>query len=191
MLGVCSEFERIAKAVVEKAEKDNSGRRKRKSHDPGATKPTTVAPTASTPSAAANTPRPGTASTPTPHNHATPSASMANGQLSPPLPPDGTKGMYNSMAASMSHHASPAMTTAGYDNMDLSTFGDMTGFTAIQDGLNGLRSPPMQNGVFSQPMLPQDLFSLPATLDWDWAEMTGGAYPTVESGNFGDANHYM
>ena len=32
MLGVCSEFERIARVVLEKSERDNSSRRKRKSH---------------------------------------------------------------------------------------------------------------------------------------------------------------
>jgi hypothetical protein len=34
-------------------------------------------------------------------------------------------------------------------------------------------------------LLPQDLTTLPMSLDWDWAEMSGGAYPSVENGNFG------
>jgi len=38
---------------------------------------------------------------------------------------------------------------------------------------------------FQQPLLPQDLYALPMSLDWEWAEMSGGAYPTVENGNFG------
>merc|ERR1712225_44933 len=33
MLGVCSEFERIAKVVLDKAEKDSSSRRKRKNNE--------------------------------------------------------------------------------------------------------------------------------------------------------------
>ncbi|PHH82950.1 hypothetical protein CDD83_3102 [Cordyceps sp. RAO-2017] len=51
---------------------------------------------------------------------------------------------------------------------------------------DGVPSPPMmRGGPFQQPLLPQDLFGLPATLDWNWAEMSGGAYPSVENGNFG------
>ena len=54
-------------------------------------------------------------------------------------------------------------------------------------GGGGLTSPPLGGGFYQQPMLPQDLFSLPMTLDWDWAEMSGGAYPSVENGNFGNS----
>jgi len=49
----------------------------------------------------------------------------------------------------------------------------------------------MGAGSFQQPLLPQDLFGLPATLDWSWAEMSGGAYPTVENGNFGEDDRDM
>ena len=42
MLGVCSEFERIAKVVIEKSEKDQSSRRKRKNQD-GTTDSSTAA----------------------------------------------------------------------------------------------------------------------------------------------------
>jgi hypothetical protein len=68
---------------------------------------------------------------------------------------------------------------------DYMSFADLTGF-----GPNGLQSPqmdwdgadvPLQGG---QVLLPQDLTTLPMTLDWDWAEMSGGAYPSVENGNF-------
>lgn len=34
-----------------------------------------------------------------------------------------------------------------------------------------------------QPTLPQDLWQLPMTLDWDWAEFTGGPYPGFENGS--------
>ena len=56
-----------------------------------------------------------------------------------------------------------------------------------------VQSPPMPMGAgsFQQPLLPQDLFGLPATLDWSWAEMSGGAYPTVENGNFGEDDRDM
>jgi len=198
MLGVCSEFEKIAKLVIDKAEKESTGRRKRKSHDPSTSKPAAASGSGNagaTPVAAGavHTPRSQTASTPRP-NHATPSA-MGNGQLSPPLPHDGSRSHYSPMTTSMSQTPSPGMAPTGWagsapptqadfniggpDGTDFSSFADFTGFGAIQ-------SPPVQNGVFQQPMLPQDLFSLPATLDWEWAEMTAGAFPSVENGNFGE-----
>jgi len=197
MLGVCSEFEKIAKLVIDKAEKESTGRRKRKSHEPSTSKPATAPSVGHTPvPAPAHTPRSQTASTPRP-NHATPSAA-ANGQLSPPLPHEGSRSHYSPMMSSMSQTPSPGMTPAdwggpapasvdfnvaggGADGTDFSSFADFSGFGTMQ-------SPPVQQaaGVFQQPMLPQDLFSLPATLDWEWAEMTAGAFPSVENGNFGE-----
>jgi len=204
MLGVCSEFERIAKVVIDRVEKENSGRRKRKTHEGGSSaKPTAPASSqpqrSSTPSTAApssQTPRPSTASTPKPpQNHGTPSTTV-NGQLSPPLPRESSQAAYTPMGSRMSQTPSPGMTPSNWpsdynpapaDGSDFPSFADLTGFGAVPTGMGSVQSPPMHNGgMFSQPMLPQDLFSLPMTLDWDWAEMSGGAYPTVENGNFND-----
>ncbi len=222
MLSVCSEFERISKVIIEKVEKENSGRRKRKVADSSsnthstsssaraATSSTSVpAAVSSTLSQASHTPRPQTATTTTPtpnhtassraatpSNHMTPStrATTTNGQLSPPLPRDTAQSVYTPMGSTMSHSPSPGLTPAGWsdypmggaDGTDFPSFADLTGFGAVATGPNGMRSPPTANGVYQQPMLPQDLFSLTATLDWDWAEMSGGAYPSVENGNFDD-----
>lgn len=85
---------------------------------------------------------------------------------------------------------------------DMAAFDAMNAMTAAGVGPNGLVSPSLMGagtgpgteaawgvgsdgGFFQQPMLPQDLFSLPMTLDFEWAEMSGGAYPSVENGNFG------
>ena len=71
-------------------------------------------------------------------------------------------------------------------NAEFASFADLTGFGAVHSAdtgpvngaSRGMQSP------YKHPMLPTDLFSLPMSLDWDWAEMSGGAYPTVENGNF-------
>lgn len=105
-----------------------------------------------------------------------------------------------------SEFATPHDTTA---QSDYNIYADMAAFDAQMAGLTSIMgSPPSLGpghgsggggpspsdglpgsggGFFQhqQPMLPQDLFSLPMTLDWEWAEMSGGAYPTVENGNFG------
>lgn len=199
MLGVCSEFERIAKLVIDKAEKENAGRRKRKSHDPNTAAKPAGTPAAGAKPATTQTPRPSSASTPKPHvQNATPGGTV-NGQLSPPLQQQDARSVksgFSPLASTMSQQSSPAMAPTSWQvSSDFasamngggggppdfaSQFGDMNGFASGLAG--GLHSPAMQNGMFGQPMLPQDLFSLPMTLDWDWAEMSGGAYPSIENG---------
>ncbi|KAF6836127.1 fungal specific transcription factor domain-containing protein [Colletotrichum plurivorum] len=184
MLGVCSEFERIAKLVIEKGEKEQSSRRKRKSD---------AAPkTSLSPAASSHTPRPVTATTPTPQTiTAAANSAMANGQLSPDFNGEANRRRhgFSPMAMTSKREPSPALPSAGWpqefpmpDQATFGNFAEMTGF----GGPNSARSPPMNMGApYQQPLLPQDLFSLPMTLDWDWAEMSGGAYPTVENGNVG------
>ncbi|PKS10715.1 hypothetical protein jhhlp_002472 [Lomentospora prolificans] len=181
MLGVCSEFERIAKKVIEKAEKEQSSRRKRKSHDPSSASSAGTP----TPSAAAHTPRPSAA---TPTAHGTPMTSSAGNHRSPPPPGDmhDRRGARNlaPMKPTVTNEPSPGLPSAGWpQEFNLPdgdfNFNDFTGFPA-----NGLQSPHMGLG-YQQPLLPQDLYALPMSLDWEFAEMSGGAYPTVENGNFG------
>jgi len=33
------------------------------------------------------------------------------------------------------------------------------------------------NGTFQQPFVPQDLWQMPMTLEWDWADVGMGAIP--------------
>lgn len=99
------------------------------------------------------------------------------------------------MAGTRSQASSPGLapSTGWAGNNDFTPdnssdyYGDMAAFMN-----SGLTSPPLPGaglggagGYFQQPILPPDLFSLPMTLDWDWAEMSGGAYPSVENGNYG------
>ncbi|OLN85001.1 putative transcriptional regulatory protein C530.05-like protein 6 [Colletotrichum chlorophyti] len=184
MLGVCSEFERIGKLVIEKAEKEQSSRRKRKS-DAGPK-------ASSSPAPSLHTPRPVTATTPTSHTATTAArSSTTNGQLSPDFNGEANRRRhgFSPMATASIREPSPALPSAGWpqefhipEQTQFGNFAEMTGF----GGPNSARSPPANMGApYQQPLLPQDLFALPMTLDWDWAEMSGGAYPTVENGNVG------
>jgi len=56
----------------------------------------------------------------------------------------------------------------------------------LGNGLNGLPTPngaaaaadPLGLGnTFQQPFVPQDLWQMPMTLEWDWADMTGVSIP--------------
>lgn len=195
-IGICSEFERISKVMIEKAEKENAGRRKRKNAESSqANKPTTNTNAnpirrASTSnqgsSSSAQTPRPPTASANTP----TPRQSHPNETLSPPARTDGQA--FSPMTAS-SHSPSPGHPPPGWtpdfsggDPMEFTSFAELTGFGQLHNGPPPpLQSPPAQGAGFQQPLIPQDLYALPMSFDWDWAEMSGGAYPSVENGNFG------
>lgn len=212
MLGVCSEFERIAKVVIEKSEKDHASRRKRKNQDQALNKhaSTTKGDSPSfNPNPIPPSSRPTTASSATPQASGSHAAHHDQRHLSPPAndrrSPPNNANSYSPMTGTMSQSPSPGLAPTGWHNSDItpdssdySAYADMAALDAMNamnaagmgPGGGGLGSPPLAGaggaaGFFQQPMLPQDLFSLPMTLDWNWAEMSGGAYPSVENGNFG------
>lgn len=184
MLGICSEFERIAKAVIEKAEKEQSSRRKRKTQDTSSRPPasyTTASSTTTPPSnfSAAQTPRAANAMSTTPPG----TVGDKNNHMSPSQRPD--RGSPFSIPGSVNDGSPPnwpqefGVPPSGNGDYDSFHFGP------------DMHSPPVPHqGMFQQPVLPHDLFSLPMNLDFTFAEMSGGAYPTVENGNFNN-DHLM
>ncbi|KAI1117235.1 N-terminal binuclear Zn cluster-containing protein [Nemania sp. NC0429] len=222
MLGVCSEFERIAKVVIDKAEKEAASRKKRKPADltkqsrdhmnqvPASnttlrSSPSAAAPTLSVYSGSSNN-NPSVAQLSPKFNGeqnrqnnlsaaTTPSGtSQANGNS------NGNMNGYSPMNTAVSSNGSaPRGSVDGwpsdqFDPTDLG-FAELTGFgqpmaspstmlgamgmTGAGPGLMG-----RVNGMTGyQPTIPQDLWQLPMTLDWDWAEFTGGPYPGFENGS--------
>lgn len=170
MLGVCSEFERIARVVLDKADKESSSRRKRKSHgdEQKATGPQ-----------GSNA---GAPSQPPLANNSQPAA--MNSVFSPNIadqanPQNGYSPVGNSSPKSWQNDF-----TNGSDYMSpngMAQFSDVQGYT---NG-NELHSP-LNLNTFQQPFVPQDLWQMPMTLEWDWADMTGGQYPSFENGIMGD-----
>lgn len=179
MLGICAEFERIARAVIEKAEKDQSSRRKRKPQDTSSKPPAyTTSSSTATPSSFSATQTPRAA-------NSTPPGGDPNSHRSPSQRPD--HGSPFSLPTSV-NGGSPPIGSAGWpQDFGMSQNGDYDSFNFVP----GVHSPPMHPGaMFQQPVLPHDLFSLPMNLDFTFAEMSGGAYPTVENGNF-NIDHLM
>lgn len=184
MLGVCAEFERIAKSVIEKAEKDNASKRKRKNVD--ASKGTTGAKTN-------GTSRPTTAIPATTPNHGIKTTSLTAPPTDPSLaysPMSNLSGHSPSIPPNwqqQQHHQQQQQYAMQHpQNGDWDGFGfpDTSGFPGDSPGSSINMNP--ATAFQQQPLLPPDLFSLPMNLDWNWAELSGGAYPTVENGNFGD-----
>lgn len=201
MLGVCSEFERIAKIVIDKAERDTS-KRKRKSHEPH--KPSSISHASPSSSSQANhhTPRPSSsAATPTPnYTNSTMSQlspkfngeqNRANNAANGGFSPMNTATSSNGSAPREGPGAWPSATTNGQQQgwdpnaMDFGNFSEFTGFG------QPIASPPLPganpNGGY-QPLLPQELWQMSGGLDWDWAEFTGGAYPSFENGSTQNGN---
>ncbi|KAI0119914.1 N-terminal binuclear Zn cluster-containing protein [Nemania sp. FL0031] len=219
MLGVCSEFERIAKVVIDKAEKEASSRKKRKPADLNRqsrdnSSQGLASAMARRPSSSVSTPTPnmygsnqGVAQLSPKFNGeqnrqnnssavATPtSTSQANGNS------NGSTNGYSPMnTAASSNGSAPRGSVDGwpseqFDPADLGSFAELTGFGQPMAspstmlgamGMNGA-GPGLAgrgNGTTGyQPTLPQDLWQLPMTLDWDWAEFTGGPYPGFENGS--------
>lgn len=197
MLGVCAEFERIAGIVIEKAEKEP--RRKRKNPEtpgkaasmanlhPGVAAAAATAPQQS-PSVSSQTPRPSTNasnSTASVSINRSPYQNFNGNNLSPHRRPD-QQSPYSPFNGSIQ---STSPSTGWQPEYTMTQNGDYDSFMGM-NGFGAQESPPVGLGMpFQQPLLPQDLFSLPMNLDWNWAELCGGAYPTVENGRFGDDGH--
>lgn len=164
MLGVCSEFVRIAKLVIERAEKDQTSRRKRKNGE-------------SKPSKSNNSKQPlDTSEVPIP---------TTIEELSPPIR-NGRSASWGPVAATSptEKKSPPPQPENNWNNQEFQVpqNGEFDSFVNL-----GTMPPQMAYAPqFTQPVLPQDLFALPMTLDWNWAEMSGGAYPSVENGKFGE-----
>ncbi|KAI9889274.1 MAG: hypothetical protein M1814_005649 [Vezdaea aestivalis] len=170
MLNVCTEFERIAKIVLEKSDKESSSRRKRKSQLDSELAAKGQAPaTTSVPRNASNLNVPG---------------------MSPPTNGD-TNGLNVAFPSPMSGF-SPS--PSGEFNWMSSEFG-APGGTAAMSPPNGLSfsdvpgqiptsgagflgaSPGANPNTFQNPFVPQDLWQMPMTIEWDWADMTMGSMP--------------
>lgn len=171
MLGVCSEFERIAKVVLDKADKESHSRRKRKNNE-GKDEPKPRQLSLQPQAAALSTP--GTASTPA--SVFTPN--FNNDGLGQPFNPNlnGFSPPTNGEIPLMPDYSSGEFTNM----LTPSALGPP--FTEIPQFTNSDGSP-MNMGSFQQPFVPQDLWQMPMTLEWDWADMTGMGYPSLDPGD--------
>lgn len=167
MLGVCSEFERISKVVLDKAEKETSSRRKRKSDGVHEQKAKSIHP-------------------PPMPNGMIPNIS---GMFSTP-PPNGVMSQNGyGGSPSMGAHGSPPAGSdwqAEYGSNYATPTPDMNGFQDMGYSASGGLGSPENMGVFAQPFVPQDLWQMPMNHDYGWADMTFAQYPSFENGIMGD-----
>ncbi|OWO99774.1 hypothetical protein B2J93_6829 [Marssonina coronariae] len=174
MLGVCSEFERIAKVVLDRAEKDSSSRRKRKNNEEQTGKSRAPSHTTGPP----QTPVAPHVQMPAVSGVFSPGMVLRDNNAFSPVVSNGSPG---------SNWNSEYNQNSGY----LTPKAGMTPFAEIQGYTNGNElNSPLNINNFQQPFVPQDLWQMPMTLEWDWADMTGGQYPSFENGIVGDPSVY-
>ncbi|KAL2868653.1 transcription factor atrR [Aspergillus lucknowensis] len=173
MLGVCGEFERIAQVVLDKAERESHSKKKRKapSEDSKHAPPVTGEATATSSQASAGNVLPTTipfSRTSYSANSQDPSSNVMNGATafgsSQTMP--GTAGISHDIPESI-----PTMPRASHD------FAEM--LPNPLEGLNFGGQPPLTSAgdisitpSFQQPFVPQDLWQMPMTIEWDWADMS-------------------
>jgi len=165
MLGVCAEFERIARVVLEKGDKESHSRRKRRSSNINENDlPQNPQQQVSMKRAAPPTPQSNNAATP--QNFFTPNfnGDMSNQAFTPNLQGFSPDLSNLNLPMDFSGADFPNMMTPS-NGMENFPHGDMNG----QQYSNQLVSV----GSFQQPFVPQDLWQMPMTLEWDWADMGG------------------
>jgi hypothetical protein len=168
MLAVCVEFERIAKVVLDKAEKEGT-KRKRKTMSDDTTKAT---PHSTHVNGMPATPNMSQAQVnmPTPANFMSPLNGINSPQMFGTSMPGGHFGQ---------PHPMNQFGIAGFDT-------DFTDMPSMAGGMiDGIQMPttgasPLNPGSFQQPFVPQDLWQMPMTFEWDWADMTAGGFPSYQ-----------
>ncbi|MCJ1336534.1 hypothetical protein MMC09_001810 [Bachmanniomyces sp. S44760] len=182
MLGVCSEFERIAKVVLDKAEKESHSKRKRKPAKDGEQESTTQQIPAKRP--LPFTPETNSTSLSTPPNAYAqgPTSDFSSQSFSPALngafPSPNSNPSTNGVAPTIGDF----MPGPGDFPNVMTPGGGLGDFDMAQFGSGGDGSP-LNVGSFQQPFVPQDLWQMPMTLEWDWADMMNNNQMANMDGN--------
>ena len=190
MLGVCAEFERIARVVLEKSERDSKSRTKRKANKGSVSEspnPTPRGVQAQVPQKRAATQTPSQGKTPALANAFMPNFTGDNFSSQPFNP------SLNSFSPTLLPiNGDPPLpmdfsTPSGSDFANLLTNSGLTPHFQGDDNIQqpqqqqqtgGLSGSPFDLDSFQQPFVPQDLWQMPMTLEWDWADMTSMGYPS-------------
>ncbi|KAE8148698.1 fungal-specific transcription factor domain-containing protein [Aspergillus avenaceus] len=183
MLGLCGEFERIAQVVLDKAEKDSSAKKKRK-----------AAPDDSQ-NTQQNTPEENSATSPStkrPADGPRTSAPFSSSAFSMNLGGSGPN------VSNPARTFAPSQTVLGAGEGPTPMPDNMHTMPGIGNDFPEMLSPSTIDGVgfgsqqpftsphetpmtsFQQPFVPQDLWQMPMTIEWDWADMSSN-FPVFDA----------
>lgn len=183
MLGLCGEFERIAKVVLDKAERESHSKKKRKTapDDTGPSQPqqrnAPPPPSSRNPANAPLTTAP--SSSPLFSNEAVPNGQTngrSNGQtpFSPSTAMPTDTGLPGDLPSNV--NSVPGL---GHDFQEMLSPNNLGNVGFDQQPFGGAENNPMSS--FQQPFVPQDLWQMPMTIEWDWADMSSN-FPVFDSG---------
>ena len=174
MLGVCAEFERIANVVLDKADRESHSKRKRRVVPEEEMqnvqalqaivtgKPATVSP------GRGLNPR----NVPSPQNAYTPQMSRGTSSQTYNTPNEAVftppSDFNNNVSFTPGFEPDYADMVASPNEMDPAM--------ANSQPLPSTMVSPLNLGSFQQPFVPQDLWQMPMTLEWDWADITNTGY---------------
>ena len=180
MLGLCGEFERIAKVVLDKAERESQSRKKRKTAPEDTTQTQGNPPEQGKSARSPYSRRPGGARTTAP--------------LSSPLFPNDVGDTARNEQSPFAPNQMPPSTSLpgdlpsnvngmpglGQDFQEILNQNNMGGIGGFPDQqLFTAGNTPMSS--FQQPFVPQDLWQMPMTIEWDWADMSSN-FPVFDTG---------
>jgi hypothetical protein len=182
MLNVCAEFERMAKVVLDKAEKDSQLRRKRKIA-PGNTNQESqqITPEKDSEETPTSPQQPDTPTTTVPFPLAVSEASSGNtfhqiaDAASPPTGssiPTSNAGDPSIGIESMAEREQEFQNILN-PNLGQSIFADQQSYPG--NIMMGAHMP------FQQTFVPQDLWQMPMTFEWDWAELASSGFPSFDN----------
>lgn len=188
MASICKEFERIARVVLDKAERDMKGRGKRKNRESDtAAQPTQTAQPERRSTSQPAQARPNMSASMLPNGRTT-TASPSVGQMQhQPLHPSPMGQIPFTASSNASPYPNttsvapepwmqsvppaPANMFAPADGRFPQTFPQDNNFDMQGYGMGPMAGD--LGGSFQQPFVPQDLWQMPMTLEWDWADFFG------------------
>lgn len=178
MLGLCGEFERISRVVIDKAEKDSQSKKKRKTGPEETQLPQNIPP--------GNRPQPQPSSAAAPAAGQQPPTTTFSPQVFPdnlgstapmadPNLPSTTTGLPSDLPSNVQ-----TMPGVGQEFQDMLSPSNLAalGFPD-QQAFAEAGTTPMTS--FQQPFVPQDLWQMPMTIEWDWADMSNN-FPVFDGG---------
>ncbi|KIW17153.1 hypothetical protein PV08_04344 [Exophiala spinifera] len=166
MLTVCSEFARIARVAIEKAEKEGSKRKRR-------LVPEEVLRVNQSAMAQVQAQINGRQSTSRRSSGAGGSPSNA-----PNVPKTHSPTVANANTSTRTN-PQPFFNVPGFDGNEYADMLSQNGMSPDVGQMPSATMSPLNAGSFQQPFVPQDLWQMPMTFEWDWAEFGqsgGGGY---------------
>jgi hypothetical protein len=180
MLSICSEFARIARIVIDRAEKDGS-RRKRKVNADDALKSTQTAMAQAQTQINGNK-RPHTPPKSTNGASVSPRnpniAVQSNGRTASPMVQNATATTQNAFDAGQTFFGTPDF-ASDYEVLGQHGISPQN-LDGSQQMPSSTMSPLNMGGQFQQPFLPQDLWQMPMTFEWDWGDFGMGNFMPPE-----------